>query len=176
MAPKRVDTVTDPAVAWAEQLWARVESGLLDVQNAIVAIIDSRAWETLGYESFSKAWIDRIAGRVTLAAEIQPHVVYQMFSEGLSPQQVADAVKGVTDRGARDLKRQRDAGTAPEDARITVRRHKRRPPCSAGFVHFKVDHETLLEWRRVVAAEGCGRTLADVAYEATAEAVKRLAR
>jgi hypothetical protein len=66
----KVTTVNDPTVASTETLWERLHSGLLDAQNCIVEIIDTRAWETLGYESFSKARLDRMSD-ISIATELR---------------------------------------------------------------------------------------------------------
>jgi hypothetical protein len=172
MAPKPVNTVTDPAVAWAEKLWQRLETGLLDTQNTIIAIIDAHAWEPLGYESFSKAWIDRIMSKITIAAELRPHVVYQMFSEGLTAKQVAAAVKGVSPDTAARLKEQQDRGVPADAAAITVRQHRRKHPGNWRFLHLKVDTGTLAEWHRIARAQH--RPTAEIALEAVTAAFEQL--
>jgi hypothetical protein len=164
MTPKQVKDVQDPSVAWAEKLWERLESGLLDVQNTIIAIIDAKAWEPLGYESFSKAWVDKIMSKITIASELRPHVVYQMFDEGLTADQIADAVKGITPETARNLKRQKGHGVPPDQATTTVRQHRRKLPGQWSYLHLKVENETLVEWKR--RAEASGRTVNEIALAA----------
>lgn len=172
MTRKTVKTAKDPSIAWAEQLWARLESGLLDVQNTIIAIIDARAWEPLGYESFSKAWIDKIMPRVTISAELRPHVVYQMFEEGLTADQVADAVKGVTPEVAKSLGRQKKHGVPADKASTVVRQHRRKLPGKWSFLHLKVDNNVLVEWRR--RAEKHGQSVNDIALNAVIDAFNEL--
>lgn len=173
MTTRRVRTTEDPSIAWAEKLWKRLEAGLLDTQNTIIAIIDSRAWEPLGYESFSKAWIDRIMSKVTISAELRPHVVYQMFSEGLTADQVADAVKGVTPETAEVLERQKKNGVPADQATTVVRRHNRRKPSKWSYLHIQVDNTTLKEWKQL--AEEHGVAMNDIALEAVTAAFKKLA-
>lgn len=173
MAPKPVHTTEDPAIAWAEKLWDRLEKGFLDTQNTIIAIIESKAWEPLGYESFSKAWVDRIMSKVTVASELRPHVVYQMFSEGLTAEQVADAVKGITTESANELKRQRNNGVPADQATTVVRRHHRRKPGNWSFLHIKVDTDTLKEWKRL--AKEHNKDMTEVAHEAVTAAFEKLA-
>lgn len=173
MVRKAVKTTEDPAIVWAEKLWARLESGLLDVQNTIIAIIDARAWEPLGYESFSKAWIDKIMPRVTISAELRPHVVYQMFEEGLTTDQVADAVKGVTPEAAKSLGRQRKNGVSADKATTIVRQHRRKKPGGWGFLHLKVDAETLKNWHQIAKANDT--TAKDFALEVVTAAFDELA-
>lgn len=172
MARKPVTTVKDPAIAWADQLWKRLESNLLDAQSTIIAIIDARAWEPLGYESFSKAWIDRIMSTVTISAELRPHVVYQMFSEGLTSDQVADVVKGVTPETAARLKEQQEHGVPADQASTVVRRHRRKLPGEWGFLHLKVSTAELKDWHRI--AKKHRRLAKDVAVEAVRAAFDEL--
>lgn len=173
MVRKTVKTAEDPSIAWAEKLWARLETGLFDVQNTIIAIIDARAWEPLGYESFSKAWIDRIMPKVTISAELRPHVVYQMFEEGLTADQVADAVKGVTPIVAKALGRQKKHGVPADQATTIVREHRRKKPGDWSFIHLKVDTETLKIWDRIAKANDT--TVKEFALEVVTAAFDELA-
>lgn len=172
MTPKKVTTTKDPTIAWAEHLWERLESNLLDTQNTIIAIIDAKAWEPLGYESFSKAWVDRIMSKITIASELRPHVVYQMFDEGLTADQVADAVKGVGTDTAKDLKRQKDNGVPPGLASTVVRKHHRRKPAAASWIHLQVDPTLRQEWTRI--AKSHGKTMESIALQAVTEAFNDL--
>lgn len=165
MTPKPVRNAKDPSIAWAERLWQRLESDLLSAQNTIIAIIDAKAWEPLGYESFSKAWIDKIMPTVTISAELRPHVVYQMFNEGLTADQVADAVKGVSPEAAERLKDQKDHGVPADRATTTVvRRHQRKLPGNWKFLHLKVDTQKLKKWDRI--AKENDSTVKEIALEA----------
>src|SRR5262245_21847115 len=101
--PKPVTTVTDPSVAAAEKRCARAHSNLLNFQKTIIEIIEAKDWETLGYESFDKYWVDRFSD-ITLAIEIWPHVVYELLREGGTVESVAEAVKGVGPEQAANLK------------------------------------------------------------------------
>ena len=54
-------TTKDPAVAVAENLWEALRSGFLGTEKTIVEIIKARAWEPLGYETFTDAWVKEVA-------------------------------------------------------------------------------------------------------------------
>ncbi|MGK2880280.1 MAG: hypothetical protein ACSLE6_05615 [Mycobacterium sp.] len=80
MTKTTIHETVDSSVACAEQLWDRLRSGDLDFQLSRSAIIEARAWEPLGYESFSKAWVDKMAG-VTIAAALRLYAVYELLAE-----------------------------------------------------------------------------------------------
>lgn len=164
MVRKNVETVKDPAIAWAEHLWERLEANLLDTQNTIIAIIDAKAWEPLGYESFSKAWVDRIMSRITIASELRPHVVYQMFEEGLTTDQVATIVSGVGKETAEFLKRQKDNDVPAGAAEIIVRKHNRRKP-EKHWITFEVTGDEMMAWRKLARKQK--RSVNDLAAAAT---------
>ena len=162
----------DPAVAWAEKLWERLHSSLLDSQKTIVEIIAARAWEPLGYESFSKAWVDKMSG-IAIASELLPHVVYELLDEGLPAAEVASAVKGVGPGFVERLKEQKDSGVPVEKAAMTVvRRHRRKLPGQPSHLHIEVDSATLKRWQRI--ARQYGVTVQEVALPAIAAAFEEL--
>ena len=166
-----VKTTPDPSVAWAEKLWDRLASSMLDAQNTIVAIIEAKAWEPLGYESFEKAWVDKMSG-FTISVEVQPTVVYQLLSEGLSVDQVAAAVKGVGTEIAETLKRQRDNGVPAELASRRSKRNGGTPrPRTTIFVH--VGEVKLAEYEAL--AEARGIKVEDVSRDAIAAAFREMA-
>lgn len=167
MARRKTVTVKDPSIAWAEELWKKLHSNLLNAQTTIVEIIHARAWEPLGYESFSKAWIDRMSG-ITIAAEIRPHVVYELLAEGLDPSEVSDAVKGIGVDTAQSLNEQRNAGVPPDMASVR-RKFKKRPP-STIFVH--VGEAAFRRYARIAKAHQV--KVEDVSREAIAEMFNKL--
>ena len=73
----------------AIELWDRLGDALADMQAAIIEVIETRAWEPLGYSNFFEAWNARIAGRTKIADALRPHVVFQMLDEGRSVTEVA---------------------------------------------------------------------------------------
>ena len=164
--PPIVDT-PDPAIVWAEKLWEHLQQGFLDIEATIIAIIEAKAWEPLGYESFAKAWVDKMSN-ISIAIELRPHVVYQMFSEGLTPEQVAAAVKGIGVKMAEALKRQRDNGV-PADL---VTPSKSRKPLPYTTLFIKVPRDTLKQWKAIAKANGM--KVEEVAFPAVESAFKHL--
>lgn len=167
-ARRRVVTTKDPAVAYAEQLWTRAHDDLFNFQKTIVEIIKARAWEPLGYESFSKAWIDRLSD-ITIAVEIVPHVVYQMLDEGQSHDDITDAIKGAGRGQVENLARQKDNGVPVDQA---VNRRPSKPKALHATIFIPVTWEVHAEYKRLAAQNGV--TIAQVAGPAVSAAFAAL--
>lgn len=135
---------------WAEDLWEKLHKTFLDMEQTLTTIIASKAWEPLGYSSFTTAWADKMSD-ITLASEIRPAVVYAMLEEGATVEEIADTVKGVGPEQAETLKRQKDNGLSAKDASILVREHGRSRP-QRHFVSIEVDGDTRQEWDRIAKA------------------------
>lgn len=156
----------DPKAVAAKRLWQQARSGLLNTEQALVNIIRSRAWEPLGHESFSKAWVEEMAD-VTLAIELRPHVVYQLIDEGLTIDEIADAVKGVGPIGAAALKRQKNNGVPAELATVKGRAQKR-APLPYVRLYMRVPRQQMAAWQRKARRDGT--TVEDFAYAVVAKA------
>jgi hypothetical protein len=100
---------------------------LFSMRKSIIEIIEQRAWEPT-YESFAKAWADKMFD-APLPVELHPYVVCQMLDEGLTPDKIAHAAKGVKPGMAENLKRQRDNGV-PARLAISTRRPNQKPKTS----------------------------------------------
>jgi hypothetical protein len=149
----------DDDTAQAEALWDKLQHDFLDAQATIIEIIDTRAWEPLGYESFAKAWIDRMAD-ITLAAELLPHVVYELLKER-SVEEVAHLVKGIGPEGVENLKRQQDEGIPAEQASPRRRPRTKR---AHRFLTIEVEPELLATWK--AKAEQAEKTVAEIVVAA----------
>lgn len=109
-------------------LWDELREGFINIEQTIIKIIEAKAWEPLGYESFAEAWADRMDG-VRLAGEVRAHVVYAMLAEGENAENISSNT-GIGVGSVKDLKRQKSNGVPPEAATL-VRQHTRgqqRPP------------------------------------------------
>lgn len=168
MARKIINTV-DPAVGWAEKLWDQLRTGLLDVEKTIAQIIHDKAWEPLGYNDFTSAWAARLSD-ITLAVEVRPHVVYQMYREGSTPEDVAMAVKGVGLETANAYQREMNNGVPAKNASGRTPRPRAEVPFRTVFVQVPTaDHRA---WTRI--AKRNNTTLAAIGLEAMAVAVGEL--
>jgi len=154
----------------ARELFQSLRRHLISARKVIEEIIERRAWEALGYGSFTEAWSAEMRD-ITLARELRPHVVYQMFAEGARAEDVAELVKGVGPKGAEDLERQRRNGV-PADYAV-VNEHLRRKPSAPDTVHVRVGPTMLAEYKRIAAS--LGMTVEEIAKEAIAARFSELA-
>lgn len=126
-------------VAKAEKLWSELRELFVNAEAKIKEIIETRAWEPLGYGSFAEAWNDRMAG-VRLATDAaRAYVVYALFDDGLDEGGVAAALppgSGVGPSAIKALRRQRSNGV-PADFAV-VREHLRAKPGEPRYVHVEL--------------------------------------
>lgn len=153
---------------WAENLLDRLHKNLLDTEETLATFIRHKLWEPLGFSSFATAWTARMSD-ITLAAELRPHVVYQMFAEGATVDEVVNAVKDVGPESAESLRRQREHGVPVGMA--VVRQHYRKRP-KRHFVTFEVDGGEKAEWESIAKAHNT--TVDDVAVSAVRAAFAEL--
>lgn len=78
----------------AQKLWGQLRNAILNLEGLLEEIVEKRAWEPLGYNTFHDAWEKELAG-VKLAGAMQSKVIYAMFSAGATPNDVASAVEGI---------------------------------------------------------------------------------
>lgn len=153
-------------------LWQKLRQHFVNAAAVIEEIIERRAWEPLGYDSFAEAWNAQM-GEVTLAVEVRPHVVYQMLTEGYDYDAIAEKVKGVGRDRVESLDRQRRNGVPAKDASMSVvREHLRNRPSSAAYIHVEVGPIALRRYRKI--AERLGLTVEQIAAEAIAARFEEL--
>ena len=167
MARKIIDT-PDPAVAWAEKLWGQLATSLLATEKLITQIIHDKAWEPLGYHSFTEAWAARMAD-TRLGGELRAHVVYAMLREGSTPENVAAAINGISHRVAEQLADEMAAGVPASSA---GQRRRPRDPSPFKTVFVPVPRATHAKWERI--AKSNDTTLGGVAFAALSEAMSEM--
>lgn len=153
----------------AQILWTDLRNCLVNAGTTIEKIVQARAWEPMGYPSFSEAWAAQMSN-ILLAKEIRAHVVYQMLADGLDTEDITDLVKGIGPDAAQQLARQRENGV-PADYAV-VNKHLRRKPTAPDTIHIKVGSTMLSEYRRVAAQKGF--SVEDVARQAIAERFREI--
>ena len=79
----------------AEALWVSMGEALTDFEAALGEVIEARAWEPLGYQSFFEAWADRMAGYRLSSMIGKATVVYQMLDEGIAVNEIAMSAPGL---------------------------------------------------------------------------------
>lgn len=154
----------------ASRLWNDLRGNLLATQATIKKIIEERAWEPLGYASFTHAWEERMRG-IELSAAIRSDVIYAMFAEGATVEEARKAMalqdtkaagfkvaydKGVPAESAETLanslakeenKKALEALSSRGDGYSIVEEHYRKHPGPKSKVHIVVGRENLQAWR-----------------------------
>lgn len=128
----------------AEALWDDLRSALELSEEKIAEIVKARAWEPLGYESFADCWADKLSD-LRLSSELRAVVVYQMFDEGASVLDVADAVAEMGPVEGKRLKQAHTKKMSPKSAAVfsTVRQHTRKAPSGHRFVRAELSPDEL---------------------------------
>lgn len=167
----------------AQKLWALLRQHFVNFERTLEEIVETRAWEPMGFASFSEAWHHHMRD-VTLAAEFRPHVVYAMLAEGASVDDVAAGVKGIRRDRAESLKRQRESGVPAnlasmstkwhnkQDDETVVSEHVRKKPAQASTVHIDLTAMKYKRYQRI--AKKVGASLEDICREAIDEKFKAL--
>lgn len=160
----------------AAKLWSELRAAFVRIDQLIPEIIETRAWEPLGFDSFTQAWAVKMEG-ITIASEMRPHVVYAMFDEGATLDAIQQAVKGIGPRQAEALKRQKDNGVPPEFAttvirereplpagKTIVRQHTRKQRSAASTLHIDVGPRRLKRYQKI--AKELGKSVEEIALMA----------
>lgn len=149
----------------AETLWSDLRTNLLDAQDNISKIIATKAWEPLGYDTFTEAWTDRL-GDLKLYGELRAVVVYAMFDEGATTADVTVSMSGVGPATAKALKQAHGKGLEAKDANTRSKIGERRDMSTADpdkprtvFVRMNADDYARLER----AAANTSQTVSDAA-------------
>jgi hypothetical protein len=139
----------------ATELLASIRTSLANAEACIIELIKGRAWEVLGYETFTQMWNVEFKG-IRLATELlRAHIIYAMFDEGASPGQVARQTAGrVGEQEAEKYLQKYRNGTPPEVATTRVRAHDRVLPSEPKYVHIEVLPSELETWKGIAEARG----------------------
>lgn len=144
----------------ARKLWDLLRAHFVNFEQTLEQIVETRAWEPLGYLSFADAWNDRMSD-ITLAAEVRPHVAYAYFDQGASIEEVAEGVKGLGHAGAENLHRQKEIGVPASNASLHARPKRRvrdeRPaprPAAPDTIEIVVGVTKYKRYQRIAAKNG----------------------
>jgi hypothetical protein len=138
----------------ALELWIGLRDDFVSAQKRMEEIVTTKAWEPIGFDSFSDAWRTYMSD-VTIAAEIRPFVVYQFLADKQSIEDISAAVKDVGKERAESLAQQREDGIPPEHASMTiVSRHLRHKPSRPDTIHVNVGSDALTEYHHLATAAG----------------------
>lgn len=115
----------------AEKLWIELREGFVSLEQLIKKIIETKAWEPLGYSSFAAAWNDRMAGVPLATDAARALVVYALFDDlGPEGRDAALTIPGMGPTRVDTILEQRAQGV-PSELVSTVRRHLRKRPVAA---------------------------------------------
>ncbi|MFY2788497.1 hypothetical protein [Rhodococcus sp. MALMAid1271] len=159
----------------ASKLWSDLRGHFVNAEKKIIEIIELKAWEPLGFESFAEAWASKMAGVRLATDEVRAHVVYAMFDGGMSDTEINDQLgvgSGVTDRQVKMLRRQKSNGVPPSCATTRVRSHLRKSPSTPRTIHVQFGSDEYLQFRDL--AKSAGRDVEDIAAEAIRGAFEAL--
>lgn len=159
----------------ASALWADLRGSFINAEKRIVEIIELKAWEPLGFESFTEAWASKMSGIRLASEELRAHVVYAMFADDLSDDEIIDQVgprSGVSDRQVKLLRRQHGDGVPATLARTRVRSHLRKRPSTARTIHVQFDSDEYLQFREIAVTANL--TVEGIAAEAIRNAFKEM--
>lgn len=152
-----IATRTAPSITTtqAESLWESLRDAFTSTEKVIVQIIESRAWEPLGFDTFAQAWTARMKG-VRLATEgMRAHVAYAMFASGLSNAEAQEAVGfSIGTEAIRRLREQSDLGVPPSLATTRVRSHDRAKPSAPETLHVRLTPGELATFRELAEVRG----------------------
>lgn len=150
----------------AEQLFNQLKNSLLEVEAVLQDIIETRAWEVLGYTSFAQAWDDRIAPLgLSITRELRGQVIYAMFDNGDSVEDISDAVSGVSQNTVEQMKKAKEQGVSAKSSEAHVRAMNRKPvkvkeferslPSQRNSIHLEgFKSEELDDWKQYAAKTG----------------------
>ena len=138
----------------AEARWARLHEAFSNFETELVGIIKDRAWEPLGYATFTEAWNDRMSG-FKLSNALKPHIVYAMLTEGQSDEEIVRALGGqVSDQSVGRLRQQKVIGVPAGSASTRVRSHDRARPSAPATAHVPLTSEELARFKAVADSRG----------------------
>lgn len=137
----------------ARDLWQNLRDALSNTEKAIQRIIETKAWEPLGYDSFVQAWKAENNGSF-LATELRAPVVLAMFEEGASDDEVRNSLgsgSGVSKGTVGEIRRQDENGVPAGE--INVREHSRRETPAYVNLSVSLPKETLRYYHDLARAQ-----------------------
>lgn len=160
----------------ADALWSELRNALANFDRVLKRIIETRAWEPLGYDTFAQAWADRMRGMRLGTASMAAQVVYALIESGLDQKgalEVLGPSSGVGPAKFELLARQHEAGVpaevatthrqrpvesippiAPERGLSVVRQHYRESPSEPHVVHVELTPTEYAHFKAVADRRG----------------------
>lgn len=140
----------------ARALYKDVRTGLAMTETALVEIVQTKAWEVLGYSSFTEAWDAELKDvRLAASGTLRSAVVYAFIDAGLSDSQIVEATAGrVGDRTVSETRKAKAKGLSSKAAETVVRQHFRKAPSPSGNLTVTFDVNELQHFKEVAGKLG----------------------
>lgn len=156
----------------AQALLDSIRTDLLHVEENIVKFIRARGWEPLGFDTFIEAWNANMKGVRLSTDALKAHVVFAMFEDGLSDEEIIRAT-GVGDATVGRMRERKADGIDPKY--VSVRPHTKSYPEPSKSIRLEFDtHEEKKYWEDLCDAKG--RNLHELCLRASRAELKRLER
>lgn len=164
----------------AQALWNGLRAALISLDQNLQKIVETRAWEPLGYATFTEAWREQMSG-VSMSGVQRVTAVYALMDSGASDNEVAMAVDGITPFRAERIRDAWAAGAKPHVAErnsrterdaVAVSAHSRRAPSGQSSITVTgFSPEDIKEIKRL--AHEIGETYQEWARHAIEDAMTR---
>lgn len=145
------------SAAASKELSEEIKSGLALTEKKIRKFIDGQGWIGCGYDTFYSWWDKELSG-LSLAREIRPHIMYEMFAEGKKDEEVAVAIKGVGGEAIKSQRERFNQGLPP--SLVEIRPYVRQEASETKGC--RVEFQSNAEYKRAVEiANSNGTTLSE---------------
>ena len=173
----------------ASTMWSSLRGHFVNAEKAIIEIIELKAWEPLGFDTFSEAWEVKMEGVQLTTELLRAHVVYAMFDDELTGEEINEILglgSRISERGIAELERQKKLGVPPNLARTrrrcggagkaaadtVVRSHVRKKPGRKRSIHLQF---TTAEYNRFAQiAKRVGMDVSEISAQAVREKFREL--
>lgn len=139
--------------AEAEGVFKALRDALENAEARLIEIIENKLWVQLGYVSFAEAWQERLVGIRLTTDYMRAAVVYAMYDEGNSEDEVVEKV-GISEQSAKRLRKQRAHGVPASHATTRVRSHERKLPNRPTDFHLTLTADEREQWKDTIEAHG----------------------
>lgn len=139
----------------AEQLFAEIRNGLLNVERSLIEFVTGRGWVLLGYVSFEELWQEKLADVHLATDAMRASVVYALLDEDMTDKEIIAAMDGrVGDDWVSAFRRQRANGVPPHLASTRVRAHRRSRPSQPTDFRIHLHPDERAQWKASIEAHG----------------------
>lgn len=146
-----------PGEREASAMWDELRSALANFERVLAKIVETKAWEPLGYANFAEAWQDRMRGTRLATAQAAATVVYGLLDSGVKPEAVPNVLGPSSGVGAAKvavLARQREHGVPPALATTFVRGHYREAPAAPHVVRVELTDTEYAHFKALCDSHG----------------------